>query len=137
MIVYSKIPLVGAQLRTQRQQLPKGGLVEVVWLTITHQSIGKESLNVIGIYVSPKTSLADLNAYLKNMLIRLRDSHTILLGDFNTDLMKTTAGVLSSLQGYKQCIGVPTTDYQSLLDHIYTNISTYELIWVIIPFNVI
>ena len=111
MIVYSKIPLVGAQLRTQRQQLPKGGLVEVVWLTITHQSIGKESLNVIGIYVSPKTSLADLNAYLKNMLIHLRDSHTILLGDFNTDLMKTTAGVLSSLQGYKQCIGVPTTDF--------------------------
>ena len=50
---------------------------------------------------------------------------TIILGDFNDDLLTTLAssGLLQfmSSKGFSQVVQAPTTDSGSLLDHIYCN----------------
>ena len=53
----------------------------------------------------------------------LEGSLVVLLGDFNVDLLKRQSSpMLDVLPGYNQCIATQTTDYHSLLDHIYTNV---------------
>lgn len=54
---------------------------------------------------------------------------TVITGDLNVDLLKNTSDkqklltlMIDTLQ-YRQIIDVPTTDYKSCLDHIYTNFS--------------
>ena len=49
---------------------------------------------------------------------------TIVLGDFNIDLAidSVLPVFLNHQYSLKQLIMVPTTDYDSILDHIYTNL---------------
>ena len=53
----------------------------------------------------------------------------LLMGDFNRDWVEqsTQNFMKELLPGYKQLIHESTTDYSSILDHIYSNIPT-ELI---------
>ena len=54
---------------------------------------------------------------------------TVILGDFNVDLMdqcssqcKTLINCLINQRGYTQLLNQYTTDYRTQIDHIYTNI---------------
>ena len=60
---------------------------------------------------------------LQTLLQRLPwDTMTIILGDFNIDLLKTTPTKLLTTMnnyGYKQYVQTPTTDNGTLIDHVY------------------
>ena len=53
-----------------------------------------------------------------------KDLLTIILGDFNFDLAESTSYNIVQLMkqlGFHQHVKTPTTDYGSLLDHVYIN----------------
>ena len=95
----------------------------MVFLTLQHPSFCQETVVIVEMYVSPKVSLAELKKFMRQTMSALEGSLVVLLGDFNVDLLKRQSSpLLGVLPGYRQCITTPTTDYQSLLDHIYTNV---------------
>ena len=54
---------------------------------------------------------------------------TIIVGDFNEDLSGSTSFrvlQLMSSRGFSQLVQTPTTDFSSLLDHIYYNSSAED-----------
>ena len=53
----------------------------------------------------------------------LLHAQILVVGDFNEDLMGNTNKISSYFEGkgFSQLIGQPTTDYGSLLDHVYFN----------------
>jgi endonuclease/exonuclease/phosphatase family metal-dependent hydrolase len=62
-----------------------------------------------------------VNTYLMERMASCRGRQVIVLGDFNVDLKKKEVP-FQALKDMKQHIQAPTTDYMSILDHIYTNI---------------
>ena len=87
-------------------------------------------LCVVGIYrskskVNMKAFIESLNDLLDNIIPR---GPTVILGDFNVNLLETSSekNALTKnhleQRGYTQLITKYTTDYKSLLDHVYTNI---------------
>ena len=97
--------------------------LEYVAITITESG---EQIQIIAIYRPQTTSTHQFLHYLEKLMTDLQVSRTrtIILGDFNEDLLKSqTHPIKDHLQkhGFKQHITEPTTDYGSLLDHIYHN----------------
>ena len=95
-------------------------MVEVICLNL-------DQFNIIGMYISPKVCMHDLNSYLNRLLPQFECSCTVILGDFNVDLLTKSPSGLTALDSYKQYITTPTTNYFSLLDHIYTNIDSTNI----------
>ena len=62
---------------------------------------------------------------MKSLIAKLPDDIlTIICGDFNIDLMTSPQNNILTLmeqRGYQQLVKQPTTDYGSLLDHVYIN----------------
>ena len=88
------------------------------------------NLHVIGIYrSSSNVSLAkfiDALNYLHDSKLKTPDTPVVLLGDFNVNLLeKASVEVEVEERGYTQLIKQYTTDYRSLIDHIYTNIPNF------------
>ena len=90
------------------------------------------NIRVVGIYRS-KTSVRisqfiDALTHLHNSILTDPTIPTVLLGDFNINLMQETAEqkavkkFLITDRGYAQLINQYTTDYRTQIDHIYTNI---------------
>lgn len=90
------------------------------------------NLHVIGIYRSSSnvnlTKLIDALNYLHDSKLTSPEIPVVLLGDFNVNLLEKTfeqkalTRCLVEEKGYTQLIKQYTTDYRSLIDHIYTNI---------------
>ena len=89
-------------------------------------------LHVVGIYrskskVNLKRFIYTINSLL-NYIIPDQNTPTVILGDFNVNLLemyldsKALTKCLVEQRGYTQLINKCTTDYGSLFDHIYTNI---------------
>ena len=122
--IYSKVPLSQDQIRKERKVFHSGGVVEIIWMFIKFPSHEEQTLNIMGVYISPKVSKDDLNNYLIRCFTNL-SGPSVILGDFNIDHVKTNP--YGILQNYRQCITNPTTDYNSLLDHIYTNMDQEQI----------
>ena len=62
----------------------------------------------------------------------ISDMMTIICGDFNYDLFldKTVEDYVLKSYNIKQVIDEVTTDYGTLLDHMYTNIPTEDILCV-------
>ena len=79
------------------------------------------NVHVIGIYHS-------ISIYLRSSKLTDCSIPVVLLGDFNVNLMEQTieqkalTKCLIKERGYTQLINQYTTDYHTLMDHIYTNI---------------
>ena len=62
------------------------------------------------------------------MILRDHTTAVVFIGDFNVDLLETSSDnnkltrYMIQQKGYTQLIKEHTTDYQSLIDHIYTNV---------------
>ena len=90
------------------------------------------NIHVIGIYRSktkvPISQFLDALTHLHNSVLTDPTIPTILLGDFNVNLMEESAeqkALKKSLvtdRGYTQLIEQYTTDYCTQIDHIYTNV---------------
>jgi len=93
------------------------------------------NIHVIGIYRSktkvPISRLIDALTHLHNSLLKEPTIPTVLLGDFNIDLMqenseqKALKKYLISDKGYTQLINQFTTDYRTQIDHVYTNVPQF------------
>ena len=62
--------------------------------------------------------LANINSYHSDMT-----HHTVIMGDFNLDWLDQSVPprMTAVLPGYRQLVTEMTTDYESALDHIYTD----------------
>ena len=81
---------------------------------------------IICVYVTPsasKTVVSQLLAKYINQVACVTDK-VLIVGDFNEDLLDGEQGkiICNSLSdlGFEQPISKPTTDYGSLLDHVYS-----------------
>ena len=96
--------------------------LEVVNILVNHHQIC-----IIAVYRRPQlpltTFLPLFTDYLRHL--PLSDIPTIILGDFNENVLSSShASLLSrfmSSHGFSQLLTVPTTDQGTLLDHIYYN----------------
>ena len=101
-----------------------------ITIMVTDQLI--PNLHVIGIYRSNSNvnlrKFIDALNYLLDSKLTTPDIPLILLGDFNVNLLQKTSEqkaltkCLIEERGYTQLIKQYTTDYRSLIDHIYTNV---------------
>ena len=90
------------------------------------------NIHIIGIYRSKTkvtiSQLIDALTHLHNSILIEPTIPTVLLGDFNIDLMqanterKALTKYLVTEKGYTQFINQFTTDYCTQIDHVYTNI---------------
>ena len=105
--------------------------VNNVEITVTVLSVPLPNIHVVGIYRSKivKISLLiEALTYLHKSVLKSPTIPTILLGDFNINLMQECAeqkalkAFLITNKGYIQWINQYTTDYRTQIDHIYTNI---------------
>ncbi|KAJ8049090.1 ATP-dependent DNA helicase pfh1 [Holothuria leucospilota] len=92
------------------------------------------TLQIIVIYRSKTVPLQHLENALKHLFTLVDPSQpTVLTGDFNVDILKDTPdkfklqSLLVDSLNYRQIIHSATTDYNSCLDHIYTNIPPTKL----------
>ena len=94
-------------------------------VTITHPISEEKLVYITTIYRRPALSSQLLIYAIKLILqdIPMGFPH-IILGDFNEDLLTKTTPLkdfMTNEHGFTQLINQPTTDYGSLLDHIYLN----------------
>ncbi len=92
-------------------------------IAVTHN---RRPVNTITIYRRPLQSLSQFSALLQKLITDIVIKQlTVILGDFNINLLKTPQHPIVMLfhqHGFQQFVTEPTTDSRSLLDHDYTNI---------------
>ena len=99
-------------------------LIETTTATLTLPT--NAQLQVALVYRSPSVPTSTLVTVMSNILNQLRMANmpTIVLGDFNDDLLAKPESRLASFMshhGFSQLVHSPTTDNGSLLDHVYYN----------------
>lgn len=87
----------------------------------THQ----RTINIVTVYRPPSQGPRIFKDCLQILMTTLNTENlTVLLGDFNFDLLDTPDHDILQLMahhGFRQCVTGPTTDQGSLLDHVYVN----------------
>ena len=107
---------------------PFGQNRDNIEITISILDEPVQNLYLISVYRSPKVSLITLVSVLQFIHHQiLKGKPAIILGDFNVNLLEHSSqrsALLTEMYniGYTQLIKEATTDYGSLLDHVYTNI---------------
>lgn len=114
------------------KELPYRFNFNEVEITITVINKPISNLHVIGIYRSKTkvkiSEFIDALNYLHDIKITNPEKPTVLLGDFNVNLLedncdkKILTRCLLQERGYTQLIKHYTTDNRTLIDHIYTNV---------------
>ena len=83
-------------------------------------------VTIIGVYRSPKVPVRQLCDALNEMLILSSSQFNIFIGDFNVNwLDESNRSPLYNLfvnNNYRQLVSCYTTDNQTTIDHIYTNL---------------
>ena len=80
---------------------------------------------IVNVYISPHQNKALALDELRRVLSKLEDcgnDHVVIMGDFNEDLLNNKKNSLYDYlieSGFIQHMLLATTDYGSLLDHIY------------------
>ena len=112
-------------------EIPYKFNVNNVEITVTVLSRPVPNIHVVGIYRSETIRISQLIealTHLHKSVLTKPTIPTILLGDFNINLMqesgeqKALKAYLITNRGYTQLTNQYTTDYRSQIDHIYTNI---------------
>ena len=100
-------------------------------ITVTVLSHPAPNIHVVGIYRSKTVRISQLIealTHLHKSVLTKPTIPTLLLGDFNINLMQETVeqkalrAFLITSRGYTQLINQYTTDFRTQIDHIYTNI---------------
>ena len=84
-------------------------------------------VTIVGIYRSPKIPLQHLLEALSQLLISLNSHFNIFMGDFNINwfdeiIRRPLYNFFINDYNYRQLVSSFTTDNQTLIDHIYTNL---------------
>ena len=140
---FSNINLAGLNyniLRKDRIKANNGGLM---FLTTSTYNIHEEELldsntieylsislttftklRIVLIYREPQMKFNIFKKTLNTLLKNTAGTPTLIIGDFNDDLLQTKCEHIDKLFSsfnFKQLVNCPTTDYGSLLDHVYYN----------------
>ena len=103
-----------------------------ITVCVIHEPI--PNLHIIGIYrskakVNLQNFVTAINHVLDEIFCYQNTAPTIILGDYNIDLMdqcssqcKTLMNCLVNQRGYTQVLNQYTTDYRTQIDHIYTKV---------------
>ena len=88
-------------------------------------------VTIVGIYRSPKIPLQHLLEALSQLLISLSSHFNIFIGDFNINwfdaiIRRPLYNFFINDNNYRQLVISFTTDNQTLIDHIYTNLPKSE-----------
>ena len=110
---------------------PLGQTCDNIEITVAILDEPIPNLHLISVYRSPKVSMITLLNVMQ--LIHnhiLQGKPAIIMGDFNVNLLEDSSqrsALLSEMNniGYTQLIKEVTTDYGSMLDHIYTNTQNF------------
>ena len=99
-------------------------LIEATTATLSLPN--NKQLQVTVVYRSPSVPTSTLLTVMSNILRQSTTSSmpSIILGDFNEDLLVNSDSQLLSLMsshGFSQLVHSPTTDNATLLDHVYYN----------------
>ena len=91
-----------------------------------------EDWTITGIYRSPNVPVRQLCEAITGVLNSISSHNNIIIGDFNINwLVETDRRPLYNLlvrdKHYKQLISTYTTDNNTVIDHIYTNISNIDI----------
>ena len=91
-----------------------------------------ENYPVIGVYRSPQVSIRHLCMALNDILSHHGGDNTIILGDFNInwtneEQRRSLYTLMIENNGYQQLISRSTTDYNTLIDHVYSNVVDGEI----------
>ena len=87
-------------------------------------------VTIVGIHRSPKIPLQHLLEALSQLLISLSSHFNIFMGDFNINwfdqIIRRPLYNFFINDNYRQLVSSFTTDNQTLIDHIYTNLPESE-----------
>ena len=118
-IILCPISLQPVRISSQRPSQ-----LELVGITAT-STHSRCKMRILTVYKRPQQSLAIFLSLMDEFLFNIPQiMPTIILGDFNDDLLSTTSSRLlqfMSSKGFYQLVQGPTTDSGSLFDHIYCN----------------
>ena len=115
--VYRKLPFVEGN--------PYSNNINGIEFTVI-KTVNYEEVNIIAVYRSPHISLTQLCSALQNIIGNNNNSN-IIIGDFNVNWLCETErqslyNVMVRDYGYRQLITNCTTDNNTLIDHLYTNV---------------
>ena len=91
-----------------------------------------EHINIIAVYRSPQVPLGQRCSALQH-IVDQTSNNNIFIGDFNVNWLvemerQSLYNVMLRDNGYRQLIDNPTTDNNTVIDHIYTNIVNVETV---------
>lgn len=89
-------------------------------------------VTIVGVYRSPGISVQSMCGTIKETLESLATQYNILLGDFNinwlTDCQRTPLyNLFIRDRGYRQLVSCTTTDRNTCIDHIFTNLPESQI----------
>ena len=119
--VYSKLPFV--------EGYPYSNNINGIEFTVIKVT-NYEDINIIGVYCSPQVPLAQLCSALQH-IVDHSSNNNISIADFNVNWLveverQSLYNIMVRDNGYRQLIHNPTTDNNTLIDHIFTNIVNME-----------
>ena len=84
-------------------------------------------VTIVGIYRSPRIPLQQLLEALSQVLISSTSQFNIFIGDFNINWFdeinrRPLSIFVTNDNNYRQFVSSATTDNQTMIDHIYTNL---------------
>ena len=83
-----------------------------------------KKLHIVSAYRPPSTPMCKFTDELLNIVSKLKETPTCIVGDFNEDISMTCKRHCCSmltLKGFKQMVKKPTTDSGTLIDHAYVS----------------
>ena len=104
-----------------------------VEITISMLNRPVTNFHIVSIYTSTKVPFSMLLQAIQSVHENfLKNNSAVIIGDFNVDILQNTLQteqLLTCMEsiGFKQLIDKETTDFGSLLDHVYTNIPSFVL----------
>ena len=81
-------------------------------------------LHVVSVYRPPSTPICKLTDELLKIVSKLKEIPTWIVGDFNEDISiacKRHCCSMLTINGFKQVVKKPTTDSETLIDHVYVS----------------
>lgn len=129
--LYSKLPIVFSQQSLTLADDSSHGTVEAFLTVVAIHS--QLLLKIACVYIRPNSSVSHIRNSMSNLLRQLLQvecdqpgvqQHTIILGDFNMDWADSSVRNTMSdvFHGYSQLVQETSTDYDSILDHVYTTL---------------
>ena len=115
---------VSQHMQPCRTQTLASSGIEVIVTTLSLPN--DKYLQIALLYRSPTTPMQQLISMLTRMLnyVSVSNAPTVILGDFNDNVLdKPDSPVVSlmSTHGYTQLVNSPTTAKGTLIDHVYYN----------------